>query len=55
VEAYMQRWEYKVVDDVPSEDELNKLGADGWELIAITATGSAYCRIRAYLKRSISN
>ena len=48
----MQRWEYKGVDDVPREDGLNKLGADGWELIAITATGSSYCRIRAYLKRS---
>lgn len=51
----MQKWEYKVLNDAPSEDELNQLGVEGWELIAITATGSAYCRIRTYLKRAISN
>ena len=37
----MQRWEYKTVDFTkPREalDELNQVGADGWEAVAMTAT-----------------
>jgi hypothetical protein len=34
----MQKWEYKVLDGVPSQDDLNKLGIDGWELIAVAAS-----------------
>jgi hypothetical protein len=36
-------WEYRVTDPLP-EGELNALGADGWELVAVTAD-------RLYLKR----
>lgn len=32
----MQKWEYKIVNDKwQGEDDLNKLGDDGWELVAI--------------------
>lgn len=31
----MQKWEYKVVVRV-KDDELNILGAEGWELVAVT-------------------
>ena len=51
----MQKWEYKILRDAPSEDELNKLGAEGWELIAVTATGSGFYGICTYLKRLSSN
>ncbi len=44
----MQKWEYKVLRHGASEEELNKLGAEGWELIAVTEGGT-------YLKRLISN
>lgn len=58
------RWEYKVVDLSPSgtadelEDNLNKLGADGWECFHLQPTDKnlrATCRRRpksavAYLK-----
>jgi hypothetical protein len=33
-----QRWEYKVIlQSVASEEELNALGAEGWELVGIVA------------------
>jgi hypothetical protein len=33
-----QRWEYKViVQSAVSEEELNALGAEGWELVGIVA------------------
>ena len=33
----MQKWEYKMLrnSDITSEEELNKLGAQGWELVAM--------------------
>ena len=33
----MQKWEYKVIviDRSPTEDALNKLGAEGWELVSV--------------------
>jgi Domain of unknown function (DUF4177) len=47
-------WEYKQVvrnfsrDGMPSEEELNKLGKEGWELVSIVSNaGSLYL----YLKR----
>ncbi len=36
----MQTWEYKVVGDGLSQYELNKLGAEGWELVAFTSNNS---------------
>jgi len=51
----MQKWEYKVLNGGLSEDELNKLGAEGWELIAVTGTGTQYYEIRTYLKRRLSD
>ncbi len=43
MEAYMQKWEYKVVDldSKPQESILNELGAQGWQLIAVDG-GFAY-------------
>jgi hypothetical protein len=33
-----QRWEYKViVQNAVSEEELNALGAEGWELVGVVA------------------
>lgn len=30
----MQKWEYKVIETAqPTEEQLNELGAEGWELI----------------------
>ena len=50
----MQKWEYKVVD-VPDQGELNKLGSEGWELVAVAGTSSEYYIIKAFLKRPIPN
>jgi hypothetical protein len=49
-----QGWEYKVVtrdiaDDAPlSEDELNALGKDGWELVGVVPLART---VQFYLKR----
>jgi hypothetical protein len=50
-EAYMQKWEYKVLDAVATplaNVVLNQLGRDGWELVA--ADGYTF-----FLKRPLSN
>jgi len=54
--AYAQRpaasrtvWEYKAVWSA-SEESLNSLGAQGWELVAVTGGGSMSERF--YLKRA---
>lgn len=31
----MQKWEYLKIDRGVTEEELNLLGAEGWELIAV--------------------
>ncbi|HEY0322069.1 MAG TPA: hypothetical protein VGC66_14005 [Pyrinomonadaceae bacterium] len=36
----MQKWEYKVIHGTPSEHELNLLGEEGWELVAVVDGGS---------------
>jgi hypothetical protein len=36
----MQKWEYKVISGYSSESELNKLGEQGWELVAVVAGGA---------------
>ena len=37
----MDKWEYKVINyaRVMKEDDLNKLGADGWELVIVVHFG----------------
>lgn len=40
-------WEYRVRSE-PDEPGLNALGADGWELVAVTAVGG---ETTAFLKR----
>jgi hypothetical protein len=46
-----QRWEYRVITSAISQDELNMLGADGWELLSVVAlpakTQFYFTRIRA--------
>jgi hypothetical protein len=46
-----QRWEYRVITSAMSEDELNTMGADGWELLSVVAlpakTQFYFKRIRA--------
>ena len=53
----MQEWEYKVIDWWPTESELNKLGADGWELVTVAVSSNEFGTdtVKAYLKRPISN
>ena len=49
-----QRWEYRVVskdvaDEAPfSEDELNALGRNGWELVGVAPLAN---RVQFYFKR----
>jgi hypothetical protein len=48
----MQQWEYKVLSSIliSDENDFNKLGAEGWELVAV-AIGSA--RYFYYFKRAV--
>jgi hypothetical protein len=47
-------WEYKLIhrnpheQDLPSEQELNRLGKDGWELVSVV---SRECFLQLYFKR----
>ena len=36
----MQKWEYMIIGS-PNEETLNKLGEEGWELVAYSPYGSA--------------
>lgn len=49
----MQKWEYLILD-VPDQAELNRLGSEGWELIAIAGTQTQYWTVRAFFKRPIN-
>lgn len=57
----MERWEYKVADLTRAErdiDELNRLGAEGWEAVGMVTTwGAAGFRLVhpiALLKRPLA-
>ncbi len=55
-----QRWTYEVVEIVPRmlgpavserlQDELNRLGAEGWELVSVMAV-TPFDHLRAVLKK----
>lgn len=42
-------WEYKVLEANWEEKQLNSLGAEGWELVAVDASRGDYTR--AFFKR----
>lgn len=44
-------WEYKVLDNSWDERDLNKLGAEGWELVAVDASRGDH--VYAFFKRRI--
>lgn len=54
----MQKWEYKVVEadrtGIGSEEQLNSLGKEGWELVSVTAVmmGPFVSKV-FYLKRPV--
>lgn len=41
----MKKWEYRVLTSYPLEDELNKLGDEGWELIAVVPIGGIQVKV----------
>ena len=49
----MTEWEYLVINSGglagEQEEELNELGAEGWELVAVAWVGPMHCRL--YFKR----
>jgi hypothetical protein len=52
-----QGWEYKIIvkkpadEELPTEQELNKLGASGWELVGVVRLSD---KVQFYLKRPAS-
>ena len=48
----MQKWEYKIVEKTISESQLNELGKDGWELVAV-AIKATWIGHFFYFKRPI--
>ncbi len=55
--AQSTKWEYQIVTfDSGSQDELNKLGKDGWELVSVQVmeqNGSQVGFGQGYLKRPL--
>ncbi len=56
----MAKWEYTVTtlmgNEAPKQVEaLNKLGKNGWELIAIVGSGENPAMVTAYLKRELTS
>jgi hypothetical protein len=48
----VQKWEYKVVGHTLAEEELNRLGREGWELVVVAGAGSVNCTM--FFKRPVS-
>jgi hypothetical protein len=48
-DSMKQTWEYQVIAANPNQlmSQMNKLGAEGWELVAVSGDGPVF----AYLKR----
>ena len=44
-------YEYKLIDHIPDDNELNRLGSEGWELSAILNLNPQLNRIIYYFKR----
>ena len=44
-------WQYKVLEANCDEKQLNRLGAEGWELVAVDASRGDY--VRAFFKRQM--
>lgn len=53
----MQKWEYKVISDWPTEHTLKPLGLEGWEIVGIAVENNEFgCqRMWVYLKRPLSS
>jgi hypothetical protein len=49
----MIKWEYKAIRKELSEAELNELGCDGWELIAVGTQAGGWSGI-LYFKRPLA-
>ena len=47
----LNTYEYKLVDHIPDEKELNRFGSEGWELTAILNLNPQLNRIVYYFKR----
>jgi hypothetical protein len=50
----MQKWEYKLVTGWLTQDELEFLGMDGWELVT-TVVGMGNRNMAFYFKRPAAN
>jgi hypothetical protein len=50
----MPKWEYKEISGTSLERELNKLGEEGWELVAVVIDAEFLPRFHAFLKREKS-
>ncbi|MFN2578418.1 MAG: hypothetical protein ABR607_12090 [Pyrinomonadaceae bacterium] len=48
----MQQWEYKLVEGLQTNDQLNALGREGWELVA-TEVGVGNHNMAFYFKRPV--
>ena len=46
----MQKWEYKMIEGWLTNDQLEALGMQGWELVS-TAVGIGNCNMAFYFKR----
>lgn len=50
------KWEYMTISHSVEDEELNKNGRDGWELVAVTEilTSGSYFVHRYYFKRPLT-